>query len=195
MSLAWTNARPDGDTHKYAVRLIIQEFIKESSRDIHYIDTAYTVEPHPPPLRDWIPYLNSESNSSQIANGERPEDRAIYSFGFEVKIIVDPDGLCGMWRDLYLPARVGTPFSEESFVTFDMYTKKFDTSCPPPGVPQGVAVTVHGQAIDMHFKRQRERPDSYSVEHPDGNFLYSSADGDDDFVVLFGHKGYAVAIP
>lgn len=192
---AWTDARLEGDSHTYTVRLIVQEFIKEKPQDISYIDTTYTIDPDFPFYEELLSGRDGRTIiPHHTVNGDGSSNRS--TFNLRLKIVVNPDGLIGMWLDVRFLRRLVSHFGAvTSFSTFDMYDKKFGTGCDDPEGPKSMGHVIHGQAIDMYFKRSKSRPDKDTLGHPPGDFIYNSAEGDDDFVVLFGDTDYVVAIP
>jgi hypothetical protein len=184
---------PDVDeyTLTYTIRLIVQEFFKEQQRCIYCVDTIYKVD-----SIDRLEYYGYGSDISTNIFVHRDLMDTLHAppsdVRFDIRFVVNADGLCGIWRRMQKPlsGEIKLRQTNISFVTFDMYSKQFDTVCRQPDLPRGLSRTVHGQAVDMFQERLRVAADARFHEED----LSRTIHGDDDFVVVFGNSEYAVAV-
>lgn len=168
----------------------MQEFIGEQLRDTYHLKTTYKVN-----TMNRGPFWpqSAPSYTRRLGTGPYNIGNWVESCIFEMKIVVDADGQCGFWRRLKRQHHAGDETyygTTISFVTFDMYTKKFDVGGCQPDFPEGNACAVHGHAVDMFQSSMRDEVSNLAKPYSIGEIV----EGDDDFVVFFGDSRYVLAM-
>lgn len=103
------------------------------------------------------------------------------------RVVVDRDGLCGIWHTAWISGQ-----AEHIGIRFDMFRKEFDTRPLKFNYPQCLARTIHGQACDISAEEVGIWADSKLSE---SSLAPDAIEGDDDYVVIFGHSHYLVLVP
>ena len=183
---AYTGPESSNAIDVYTMRLIIQELAGERQKTIRHVDNVFKtndlMETDIAARRSAI--LNPPDTLNLLG-----ADAFGFSFGpfhIDIRIVVDADGLCGIWRTARHLS--GTMVSG---IRYDMFRNEFDTLPLNYNQPECVTRTIHGQAYDISMGGVELWADQELAK----GYLGRTMEGDDDCVVGFGKRDYLVLIP
>jgi hypothetical protein len=169
----------------YTIRLIIQEFVGGRQKTILHVDNVCrTNDPVYGGIAARRTAIRRMSGSMNVP-GTDMYGVSSGPFLVDIRIVVDTDGLCGIWRT----AR-HSKGTQLYGIRFDMFRNEFDILPRECNYPECSARTIHGLAYDISNSGVELWTDMELSEA-----YRRTVEGDDDFVVLFGTKDYIVLIP